>query len=168
MYQHTTIRAKPRAAIVDVDGTLCDISTIRHFVQRPSGEKDFDSFHNASRDCPPHQQAIDYCIRHHAAGHIIVVVTARKDRHYQVTKAWLDQWMPVPYDGPIMRPDDDNYSDVVIKRRIHRYLAKHYRIVEACDDNPAIVALWQELGIPVEIVPGWDDRSNDAAACPLP
>lgn len=120
-------------------------------------EKNFDAFHQGALDCRPHAQALDFCQRYHESGHVVVVVTARKEHHYAGTKAWLDRWMPVPFDGPIMRPDELNHSDVSIKRRIHRYLAKHYDIRAACDDNPAIVALWQELGIPVEVVPGWSD-----------
>lgn len=148
---------RPKAVLVDMDGTLCDVTAIRHYVMRPKDEKDFDGFHQASKDCPPHEQALEFCRRHHAAGDVIVVVTARMDRHYEVSKAWLDQHMPVPYDGPIMREDGLRFSDTEIKRRIHQYLIRHYDIVGACDDNPAIVGLWRELGIPVEVVPGWCD-----------
>jgi hypothetical protein len=144
---------RPKAVIVDCDGTLVNVSAIRHHVA--CEPKDFDAFHEESRFAPPNQQALDYCVRHHEAGDVVVVVTARMERHYSVTRAWLDEHMPVPFDGPIMREDGLRYSDVVIKRRIHSYLSRNYRIVGACDDNPAIIALWQELGIPVEIVPGW-------------
>jgi hypothetical protein len=145
-----------KAAIVDMDGTLCDVSAIRHFVATP-GAKDFDAFHQASRHCPPNEQALEFCRRHHAAGNVILVVTARKERHYAVSRGWLDDFMEVPFDGPFMRPDDSELSDDVIKRRIYRYLSRSYDIVAACDDNPAIIALWERLGIPVEIVPGWDE-----------
>ena len=144
------------AVIVDCDGTLVNVSSIRHHVATP-GEKDFDAFHRESRHCPPNEQALEFCRRHHAAGHVVVVVTARMERHFDVTKAWLDEFMNVPFDGPIMREDGLRYSDVVIKRGIHRYLSRHYNIVAACDDNPAIIELWKELGIPVEIVPGWEE-----------
>jgi hypothetical protein len=39
------------AVIVDLDGTLCDVSTILHFVE--GDEKDFPAFHTASAECPP-------------------------------------------------------------------------------------------------------------------
>lgn len=56
-----------------------------------------------------------------------------------------------------MRGDDDVRPDVEVKRRIHEILLRDhdYRIVEAIDDNPSIVALWRELGIPTTVVPGW-------------
>jgi hypothetical protein len=149
-----------KAVLVDVDGTLTNVSSIRHhvIVTADHPAKDFDAFHQASGDCPPHEQALDYCRRHYEAGHVVVVVTARMERHYDVTKAWLDRWMPVPYDGPIMREDGLRHSDVSVKRRIYNYLSRHYEIVACCDDNPAILELWDELGIPeIEIVPGWED-----------
>jgi hypothetical protein len=149
--------SRRQAVICDVDGTLCDVSSIRHYVAA-AGDKDFDAFHRESRHCPPNEQALDFCRRHHAAGRVVVVVvvTARMDRRYGVTKAWLDQWIPVPFDGPIMRPDGLIHSDVEVKRRIHRYLGTITTSSRRATTTPRIVALWTELGIPVEIVPGWE------------
>jgi hypothetical protein len=152
---------RPKAALVDMDGTLVDVSSIRHYVARPPGEKDFDAFHQASRHCPPIPQALEFCRRHHDLGHIIVVLTARMAMHYDVSQGWLDDYLlPVcPYDGPIMpRYEGCHYSDVVVKRWAYRYLIRNYRLVAACDDNPPILKLWREVGIPeVETVPGWED-----------
>lgn len=153
---------RPTAALVDMDGTLANIMAVRHYVVIGDGrtEKDFDAFHRASRDSPPNPQALEFCRRHHEAGDIIVVVTARMSRHYQLSKDWLDEYLlPVcPYDGPIMRPDGLLHTDRSVKLRIHRYLARQYNIVAACDDNPAILGLWADLGIPeIEIVPGWEE-----------
>ena len=145
---------RPKAVIVDVDGTLADVRGIRHHVaQKP---KDFDAFHAASADVPPNQQAIDFVKRHHDAGHVIVIVTARRQQWLDVTQAWLDQHVPVPFDGPLHRLDGDFRPDVQVKRDIHRYLARNYDIRAACDDNPNVIALWEEIGIPTEVIPGWE------------
>jgi hypothetical protein len=143
-----------KAVIVDVDGTLADVRGIRHHVT--TKPKDFDAFHAASADVPPNQQAIDFVQRHHDAGHVIVVVTARRQQWLGVTQAWLDQHVPVPFDGPFHRADDDFRPDVQVKRDIHRYLARHFDIRGAIDDNPNVIALWDSIGIPVEVVPGWE------------
>ena len=143
------------AVIVDVDGTLCDVSTVRHHIaKRP---KNFDAFHAASAQCPPIAQTLDFVERHHRAGRTIVVVTARRYQWEGLTRAWLQRHLTVPFVGPFMRGDDDVRPDVEVKRRIHEILLRDhdYRIVEAIDDNPSIVALWQELGIPTTVVPGW-------------
>ncbi len=143
-----------RAVIADVDGTLCDVRSIRHHVAvRP---KNFDRFHAESAHCPPNQQALDFVQRHHDAGRVVIVVTARMQKWEPVTSEWLRRFMPVPFVGPFHRQDGDGRPDVQVKREIHRYLARSFDIRAACDDNPAIIALWHELGIPTEIVPGWE------------
>lgn len=151
---------RPDAALVDMDGTLVCVSAIRYMVATPGCEKDFDAFHEASRHAPAIEQALEFCRRHHAAGHEIVVGTARMCQHYDVSLGWLFDKMVTPFDGPIMpRQFGDTRSDVVIKRKMHRYLSRNYNIVAACDDNPPILNLWEELGIPeIEVVPGWDDE----------
>jgi len=143
-----------KAVIVDMDGTLADVRSIRHHViTKP---KDFDAFHAASEFVPPNQQAIDYVIEHHGTGHIILVVTARMQKWEPATRRWLDRFMPVPFDGPFHRQDGDTRPDIQVKREIHKYLSRHYDIRGAVDDNPNVIALWDELGIPTTIIPGWE------------
>lgn len=144
------------AVIVDVDGTLCDVSSVRHHIAtRP---KNFGAFHAGSAQCPPVAQTLAFIEAHHAAGRVIVVVTARMYQWEGLTRTWLNQHLTVPYVGPFMRGDDDLRPDVEVKRRIHEILVRdyRYRFVEAIDDNPSIVALWHELGIPTTVVPGWN------------
>jgi len=146
---------RPKAVLADMDGTLVDVTRVLHYVQRPAREKDFDSFHRESLDCPPNMQALSFCLRHYAQGRVIVVGTARMAKHYAVSRLWLKRNMVTPYDGPIMcRRDGERIADVAIKRRMFRYLVRNYDIVAAIDDNPPIIELWKELGIPeVEVVP---------------
>lgn len=151
------------ARILDVDGTLCDVSSVRHHVLRPRDQKDFDAFHAASAYCPPNQQAIDYAIETVRLGMVAVVVTARMERWADVTRMWLAEHVPVPFDGPFHRADGDRRSDRIVKLEILRYLQRHYDIRGAIDDNPEVIALWESQGIPVTIVPGWQ---LDAAAMP--
>ena len=148
-------RLRPTAVIADVDGTLADVRGIRHHVlTRP---KNFDAFHAASAHVPANAQALDFVADAHAAGHVVIVVTARRQRWADVTATWLAAHMPVPFDGAFHRADDDLRPDVQVKRDIHRYLARHYDIRAAVDDNPNVVALWTELGIPTMVIPGWAD-----------
>jgi len=148
---------KIKARILDIDGTLADVSSVLHYiVGQPEGAKDFDSFHSAAEFVPANTQALDYAIETAALGMVPIVVTARMESHYASTKRFLDRVMPVAYDGPIMRPQGDVRRDVVIKLDILRYLRRTYDIRGAIDDNPAVVELWSEAGIPVEVVPGFD------------
>jgi FMN phosphatase YigB (HAD superfamily) len=148
---------RPKAVIVDMDGTLVDVSSVRHHVRKSKGEKDFDAFHAESIDCPPNQQALDFCQRHHEQGDVILVVTARLHKWFYVSLIWLEENMTVPYEGPFMRRDNDFRPDLEIKREIFDKLIRDYDIVAACDDNPNVIALWEEKGLAVEIIPGWED-----------
>jgi hypothetical protein len=145
----------PTAVLVDVDGTLCNVSSVRHYVEADPGKKDFDAFHKASQFCPPHQQALDYCIAAHEAGHAVIVVTARMEMWRYITTQWLNEHVPVPWHGPAMRPQGDYRKDVLVKTDLYNAISAHYRVVGAIDDNPNIIDLWTTLGIPTEVVPGW-------------
>lgn len=159
------IDARPEAVIVDMDGTLTDVSGIRHHVRRfnedgtKNRHRNFDAFHAESINCPPHQQALNFMARHENLGRLNIIVTGRMITWFGVSSLWLAREVVplVNFIGPFMRPDKDYRSDVEIKREIfHRDIEPYFHVVAACDDNPAIIALWEELGIPVEIVEGWD------------
>lgn len=143
----------PAAVIVDVDGTLVDVSSVRHHVTGP--KRNFDAFHSASADCPPIAQTLTWVEEMHDAGHHILVVTARMEKWRNLTQAWLDRHLPRPHTELVMRRDGDYRPDNVVKREIHAKLASRYQIRFAADDNPNVIALWEELGIPVTVVPGW-------------
>ena len=150
--------SKPEAVIVDMDGTLADVSGIRHFVV-PTAErrfKDFDSFHSRSVDCPTNPQAVDIVRDAHAAGKVVIVVTARRHmwRHHT---AWFLAMHGIPSDVLIMRRNDDHRSDVDVKRDILAQIRTRWTPVLAVDDNPLVCALWSSEGIPTIVIPGWED-----------
>jgi len=122
-------------------------------------KKDFNAFHRASEFVPANRQAIDFCARHHKAGHDILVVTARMEMWRGATTRFLERELVphVPYAGLWHRADGDYRKDREIKTEIFEDLSQRYNIVAACDDNPAIIELWEEKAIPeIEIIPGWD------------
>lgn len=160
------MRARRDAAIVDMDGTMADVSTIRHLVDGINSKKDFHAFHRASEFVPANKQAIDFCRRHHKAGRAILVVTARMEMWREVTENFVMRELTVPHGVPVEqqyhRADGDYRKDREVKAEILADIRERYNVVAACDDNPAIIELWEAEGIPeIEIVPGWD---HDAAA----
>jgi FMN phosphatase YigB (HAD superfamily) len=137
------------AVFVDMDGTLCDVSTVIHLQAKPDG---FTAFHEGCAQCPPNRAVVDWCLDHHSRGHEILIVTGRDAWARELTDHWLSQHLTVPIGGLYMRRNGDIRSNVDVKREIHDRLARTYEIRAAIDDDPLIVELWQEIGIPVTIV----------------
>jgi len=140
------------AAIFDVDGTLVDVSSVRHHVmQRP---KRFDLFHGEAIDCPPHAAAIDLVQRARADGMAILIVTARRESWRFHTLLWLHE-NGVQHDEIYMRGNHDPRKDYDVKADILARIRRRYDVRLAVDDNPNVIRLWREHGIPTVTIPGW-------------
>jgi len=158
-----TSRTKRRSAvIVDVDGTLVDVSSIRHYVReaiQPDGsytQKNFDKFHKASILCPAIWPTIDKVMYYWEWGVDVLIVTARGSQYDKTTRDWLYKY-GVPYTQLFMREVGDQRADVDVKRDILKEILQTWNPVHAIDDNPNVIALWQEYSIPTTVVPGWED-----------
>lgn len=140
------------AVIFDVDGTLCDVQGIRHYVRE---ERNFDLFHRASLFCPPIPEVV--ALTHSLDPRVKrIVVTARQNRYEDVTKMWL-QKHNVRYDRLYMRAWDDTRKDYTVKREILAQIRSDGFVpVFAVDDNPQVIRLWKQEGIPVMEIPGFD------------
>lgn len=133
-----------KAILVDLDGTLVNVSSIRHFVEE--GQKDFDAFHRASMDCPPNFQVIDRMKHFSAKGFATVIVSGREAKFRRLTEFWIAMW-EVPCDDLIMRTTGNCKSDVDVKRNMFHVLKNKFEIVEAIDDRQNLLDMWQELKI---------------------
>jgi phosphoserine phosphatase len=148
-------------ALVDMDGTLANVSGIRHMVDGLKQKKDFHAFHRASEFVPANKQAIDFCKRHHKAGNGIVIVTARMEEWKPHTTRFYNRELVEAHGVPVLdsfyRPNGDYRKDYEVKKEILTRIRELYIPVAAIDDNPNIITLWEEEQIPeIEIVPGWD------------
>lgn len=140
------------AVIFDMDGTLCDVSAILHFVQ--GEERDYDAFHGAAIDCPPHAYVVDAVAVARAAGNVIVIVTARSSKWRDYTIMWLDRH-DIAFDRLYMRIEADFRHDYVVKADILTAIRQDgFDPVHAWDDSPKVIALWRENGIKVTEVDG--------------
>lgn len=148
------------AAIFDMDGTLCDVTSVRHHVNpndpRFSGEKRFDLFHAGSIDCPPNEMVVNLLLASQREGLATIIVTARKAMWRYHTILWLHEH-GLSYDELFMRADEDNRQDYLVKSDLLTEIRRRYNPVLAVDDNPAVLALWDEHGIPTVRIPGWED-----------
>lgn len=144
----------PKTIIFDIDGTLCDVSSIRHLVGGKN--KNFDAFHRASVDCPTFEWVANVAKNAKNNGFTVVQVTARQEKYRPQTSWWLADH-GIPSDALYMRKDGDYRADYIVKSEILSRIAHLYDIKKAYDDNPNIVRLWEENNIRCVVVPGWDE-----------
>jgi hypothetical protein len=146
-----TSPTKSEAVIFDVDGTLCDVRGIQHFVAAPPGatrfKANFHKFHSASINCPPHAAVADLAVRVRTAGFAVLVVTGREEKWSLLTASWLAR-NGIEYDELLVRANLDYRSDTVIKSEIERRIAERYEARLAVDDRAEIIAVWHDAGIP--------------------
>ncbi|MCW2770446.1 MAG: hypothetical protein JWR27_1879 [Aeromicrobium sp.] len=138
------------AVIFDMDGTLCDTSSIEHLIE--GGEKDYPAFHAASRACPAHAEVVGAAVAQHEAGRAVLVVSSREFIWRDLTLDWLVEH-GVPYDAVYLRVVGDYRKDVVVKKDIlEQITADGFKVLEAWDDKASVVDLWREHGIAVHVV----------------
>lgn len=134
------------AVIFDMDGTLCDVEPIRHYVTGP--RRDFTAFHNASLFCRP-IFPVAVAAREYARDPSIavIIVTARDERFERPTRDWLTKH-GIEFDAIFMRPSGDQRHDTVVKQEIHdRIVVSGYRPRIAFDDRDDIIRVWESNGI---------------------
>lgn len=141
--------------IFDMDGTLANVSSIRHYLKPDIHHgKDFDRFHAESVNVPPHSHVVNAAQVAKLLGHDVVIVTARKHMWRHQTAWWLAMH-GVPSDALFMRGNKDQRKDYDVKKDILSTIRQAWTPIHAWDDNPNIIRLWNEEGIPCTVVPGW-------------
>lgn len=141
--------------IFDMDGTLANVSSIRHYLKPDIHHgKDFDTFHAESVNVPPHSHVVNAAQVAKLLGHDVVIVTARKHMWRHQTAWWLAMH-GVPSDALFMRGNKDQRKDYDVKKDILSTIRQAWTPIHAWDDNPNIIRLWNEEGIPCTVVPGW-------------
>jgi beta-phosphoglucomutase-like phosphatase (HAD superfamily) len=145
------------AVIFDMDGTLCNVAPIRHHVKGGRGKKkDFAAFHSESVNCEPIPRVAEAARIASRSGLTVIVVTARMVMWARHTAMWL-ALHDIPSDVMFMRRNGDHRPDFEVKRDILARIQTEFKVIHAFDDNPKIIALWMEHGIPTTIVEGWEE-----------
>lgn len=138
------------AVIFDVDGTLCDVRLIRHFVQAPDGatkfKPNFNRFHSASKQCPPHLAVRQLAHRAQKMGLAVIVATGREATWAQLTTDWLSS-NDIPFDELWTRGAKDYRPDHVIKAEMELRIRQRFNALLAVDDRLDIIEVWQAAGI---------------------
>jgi hypothetical protein len=145
------------AVVFDVQGTLIDVSSIRHMVE--CDKPDFDGFHSVTGICPPHQDVVDEARRQHVAGKVIIVMTGMNEKFRGTVVTWLNRHN-VPFSLLLMRGNRDFRKDFIVKAEMLKAARlRGFSVTHAWDDNPQIIDLWKNENIPVTVVPGWTGKT---------
>jgi len=143
--------SRPKAIIVDLDGTLCN-SAWRVFHIRPEEgqKKNWNAFNKGAEFDQPNQWCLDLVYAYHNAGFQIVFLTARSGS--PETKAITENWLRAHVTAAnwvlFMRKNNDYRPDYTSKQEVYNLeIAPYYDVQLAIDDKPAVCAMWRTVGI---------------------
>lgn len=126
----------PPAVIVDVDGTVADMTGVR-------GPFDWNKV-----DLDNPREIICNMVKGLTkSGISLIFFSGRDGVAYEKTFKWISENVYPVYEL-YMRAEGDRRKDFVIKEELFWPLTEKYNIVGAIDDRPQVLRLWEELGIP--------------------
>jgi hypothetical protein len=139
----STIMNKPRAIIVDIDGTLSNSDHREHLIHNGKRDQYFDLV--------GYDDLNDWCadlINQYKQNHKIILLTGRPERVRGDTVSWLE-FFDVPFDLLIMRGDQDREQGFVYKKKIFMTrLEPVFDIRLVVDNDPLICEMFRKIGIP--------------------
>jgi phosphoglycolate phosphatase-like HAD superfamily hydrolase len=150
------VSTKKPAVIFDMDGTLCDVTSVRHHIL-DRRRRNYHAFHYGSSFCPPIDWVADAARNYQRNGFEPLIVTARRRMWRTLTVNWLETH-EIPFTQIYMRAQDDDRKDKLVKSDILDLILESYDVKHAFDDNPSIIELWRERDIPHTVVPGWAEE----------
>jgi HAD superfamily, subfamily IIIB (Acid phosphatase) len=157
---------KPKAIIVDLDGTLCNAGhRLEHIQKKP---KDWDAFFSRASLDSPNEWCLDLIKAFWNKGdYHIVFLTGRSESWREQTLHWLRLHIPgqiFRLCDLIMRPANDQRHDHIVKAEIYEKLIyPKYRVQFAIDDRTRICKMWREKGIVALQCDDWEDDALEVA-----
>lgn len=134
------------AIIIDLDGTLCNVSHRTHFVK--TTPPNWPAFFDACTLDTPNPAVVALYDMARNAGHTILYVSGRPETHRAQTVAWLEAHGVDVYAELLMRPAGDYRQDAIIKRELFdRHISGKYGILFTVDDRAVVCKMWRELGL---------------------
>ena len=129
--------------IVDIDGTLADVSERVHHVRKKP--KDWKAFFQGMAQDKAIYAMVRLCNILYASGIEIVLCSGRSEQHRAETVQWLTQ-KGVNYHKLLLRRDGDRRSDVVVKREMLAVLDTN-KILFVVEDRSRVVEMWRKEGL---------------------
>lgn len=139
---------KKQIVVVDIDGTLADISHRQHYIKgkRKRWQKFFQAM---DKDLPV--PAVAAKVRMLSQDHTIILVSSRPNDYRKLTEEWLNKHK-IPYQQLFMREPGDFRDDEVVKQEILNTSLNKGEIKLVIDDRPRVIRMWRRNGLKVEDV----------------
>jgi predicted kinase len=137
---HKHKNVKPDAIIVDVDGTVADMTGVRiPFEWTKVGED------------KPHQYTIDTVNAARLDGLVIIFLSGRDGSCMEDTHKWLNKYTEVDDFYLFMRSVGDMRKDTIVKKELFKkYVDNNFNVLYCIDDRPSVCRMWRyELGLKV-------------------
>lgn len=135
------------AIVVDLDGTLCDVTHRKHILEQ-SGKDRWERYAMACADDLPVFGVRDLIRAYKELGYFIALVSGRSEKAYELTRGWLDTHT-VPFDQLIMRQEGSYISNVELKRQAIEHLMATHEIRLIVDDHEGVIDMaLAEFSIP--------------------
>ncbi|QGF20232.1 polynucleotide kinase [Gordonia phage Sixama] len=148
--------AKPKAIIVDIDGTIA------HRVPGPDGtiRSPYD-YGRVSEDALDAVVAGIVHLHRRFLDYDVIMCSGRDDSCYDDTLSWLNRY-DIEHDALLMRSTEGDRDakgklpDWIVKYRIFNEKIRHnYNVKFVLDDRNQVVQMWRELGLPcLQVAPG--------------
>ena len=139
--------------ILDVEGTLMDISHRKKFVeQRP---KDWNSFREETSNDKPFTEIFAVAIALQKAGHRIIIATGRNRSQRAITLKQLFA-NGLVFEQIYMRSDNDYRQDYVLKKELlQKMRANGFNPKMVFDDRSSVIQMWRDEGLKaIQVAPG--------------
>lgn len=133
-----------KTVVIDLDGTLADITHRLPLVQRKN--KDFDSFYAAVGGDTVNAWCREIMSRFWCVGYEVVIVSARRANTETATRKWLTDNKVNFSQLRLLRADGDNTPDQILKMNwLAQYGADN--ILFVIDDRQKVVDAWRAAGV---------------------
>jgi predicted kinase len=136
-------KSERKYVLVDIDGTLADISHRLHYVQ--GEKKDWDGFFLDIEKDKPREEVIRLMIEA-KKDYEVFVVSGRPERYRENTLDWLCENGVPGFTALIMRGADDKRPDTMVKQDILKCFGVE-NVGYVIDDRPCVIKMWRDNGV---------------------
>ena len=138
---------KPNCIVVDLDGTLCDVSRRRQYVA--SKPRNWNAWNAGIINDRPILQVLEV-LNALKDRFPIFFVSGRSDDYRDVTLKWFEKYgiMEHDYNGLLMRKYEDHRDDAIVKGELADQIEKDYNIFAVFDDRQSVIKnTWISRGV---------------------